>query len=261
MTKHLGSSLTQLGTAFPKVTIMVGVCVKGRRGSTPIAQRKELVQRWGGGPAKLLKEGLEYSLLLPRRVLRARAQRLAHHVSYCNRAAPWQIEPRAWSLEPGPEIQNRKGSHLALSERTTSSTSGGTQTCGEGKARKDPERKCLELLEKAPQSSHQSPFLLTWGWRLRLVIVCPITWKVTVSSEPREFASFHMQRVPLSTPTAHTHTLTHSLTHPLSWKRPGKRQARTLSGLMENRYTFTTWPTLCKTKEKTRQGGMSLGAA
>jgi len=35
----------------------------------------------------------------------------------------------------------------------------------------------------------------------------------------------------------------------LSWKRPGKRQERTLSGLMEKRYTFTTWPALCKTEE------------
>ena len=28
-----------------------------------------------------------------------------------------------------------------------------------------------------------------------------------------------------------------------------------LSGLMENRYTFTTWPALCKTKEDQAGGG------
>lgn len=48
-------------------------------------------------------------------------------------------------------------------------------------------------------------------------------------------------------------------TYPSSWKRPGKRQERTLSGLTENRYTFTAWPALCKTRED--QTVMSPGTA
>lgn len=53
------------------------------------------------------------------------------------------------------------------------------------------------------QPNHQSPFLPTWDRGLSLVIVCPITWKVTLSSEPSESASFHLQRIPSP---HHTHT-------------------------------------------------------
>lgn len=69
----------------------------------------------------------------------------------------------------------------------------------------------------------------------RLIIVRP-PQKVTPFSGPRRSSTFRK-----FIPDTHT--------YPLSWKRPGKRQERTLSGLTENRYTFTAWPALCKTRE------------
>ena len=53
--------------------------------------------------------------------------------------------------------QSREGSHLVRSGRTTSNTSGGTQTYGEGKRRKDPVRRCLKLPETTFQGRHPDP--------------------------------------------------------------------------------------------------------
>lgn len=61
-----------------------------------------------------------------------------------------------------------------------------------------------EPSDEVPQPSYQSLFLLTWCWGLRLIIVCSITWKVTLSSDPRKFASFHPQIISSFPPPSHS---------------------------------------------------------
>lgn len=72
----------------------------GQAGGALIPQTEEVVRSWDGSPAKLLREGLESSLLLPIRAFRARGQSLTCHESPvttiglpCDKKNP---EPETW---------------------------------------------------------------------------------------------------------------------------------------------------------------------
>lgn len=129
------------------------------RGAAPIPQKEGLVQSWDRNPAELLREGLGSSLLLPTSVLRARGQSLTHHdspVSAMRLPVADSTQNREHGVRPR-NVQSREVSHLAQSGKTTSNTSGGTPTCGEGKAGKDLERRCLGFPERNLQTRYANP--------------------------------------------------------------------------------------------------------
>lgn len=139
----------------------------------------------------------EQRLLLPSRVVRTRGQSLAHR----------ETRVSATGLPHGrqnPELRAQSQTQKFRAGRALTWHSleeppvillGTLRPVEKGKQARMLRGDAWDFQKESSRgnTSTQAPVSLSAhsGSGLWLVIVCPIAWKVTLSSEPREFASFH----------------------------------------------------------------------